>query len=75
MLFRSDTLTAIAADLGISYQLLLQLNPLRNPGVLSVGQLLVVPGPTSPTVEDPGTGRLPSTTVTGSTLPAATKTG
>jgi len=72
-----DTLTGIAADLGVSYAVLLQLNPLRNPGVLSVGQVLVVPGPTSPTAGD-GSGAGQASTsvpVTGSTLPAATKTG
>ena len=72
-----DTMTGIAAELGVSYALLLQLNPLRNPGVLSVGQLLVVPGPTSPTNGDgTATGQASTTVaVTGSTLPAATKTG
>jgi len=69
-----DTFYAVAAKFGISNELLLQLNPLRDPGRLVVGQLLVVPGPNSPVGQQTGAAGT-GTTVTASTLPAATKNG
>ena len=72
-----DTFYGIAEKLGITPALLAGLNPLKDPGRLLVGQLLVVPGP-APAAGSPHGSSTTTTTVaavTASTLPAATKNG
>lgn len=72
-----DTFFGIADKFGITPQLLAGLNPLKDPGRLVVGQLLIVPGP-APVPGSPdgsATATTTGTTVTVSTLPSATKNG
>ncbi len=66
-----DTFFAIAEQHAITPARLSELNPLRDRSRLSVGQLLIVPGP----VPAPDSPDATTTTVTASTLPAATKNG
>ena len=72
-----DTFFGIADKFGITPALLAGLNPLKDPGRLVVGQLLVVPGPAP--VPGSADGSATTTTVgaavTVSTLPSATKNG
>jgi LysM repeat protein len=74
-----DTFYAIATRSGATVELLLTLNPLKDPGNLIVGQILIVPGPGTAggapgaAVTDNGAG--PAAGVTTSTLPAATSDG
>ncbi len=79
-----DTLHGIAGLFNTTFAVLLQLNPLKDPAKLGVGQTLVVPGPTpathgsAPPAAQPvaglGSSEINSTEAP-TTLPAATKAG
>lgn len=57
-----DTFYGIASKTNTPYELLLALNPLKDPANLMVGQLLIVPGPATPTT---GVAGAPGDTVPG----------
>lgn len=56
-----DTLSAIGARFGVSYQAIAQANGIANPNLIHVGQQLVIPGRGSPSTPTPPT---PPTTPT-----------
>ncbi|MFN0028167.1 MAG: LysM peptidoglycan-binding domain-containing protein [Acidimicrobiales bacterium] len=81
-----DTLSGIADQFGTSFEVLVALNNLTEPGRLGVGQVLVVPEPPATTVPPPNPEHTADTTVDGAppdtatdptatTLPPATKEG
>ncbi len=83
-----DTLSGIAEQFGTSFEVLVALNDLQEPGRLGVGQVLVVPEPppttappatTPPGTSEPPAGPLPNdpagTEGSATTLPPATKEG
>lgn len=71
-----DTLSAIGAKFGVSYQTIAQLNGIADPNRINVGQVLVISGSASPAPAAPAASHAIYTVVRGDTLSGiGSKTG